>query len=105
MHHPPATLLFALIAELAMKCKATSINLLPACWEHQVDGDWRISINGHDAPTNDASLMVVPPYTAACYFANDFMGFVDPAGGCLLYGAEDKLIAAIRAALDAEQSQ
>jgi len=95
---------FSLIVTLALATGAKSIVDLPGCWEHQIDAQWWVAVNGHKKPRMCSTGTDVPPFTAYLTFNEWPAGFIDVHGGILAAGAaanEDTLCEALVAALAA----
>lgn len=93
---------FILIVQLATTLGARAIAELDGCWEHVVDDNWHIAINGHREPAKCSTGEDVPPF--ACYVQwNGWpAGLITPAGGTIAAGEaanEDTLIDALKAAI------
>ena len=87
--------------DLAIRCGATEINKLPACWEHQIDDSWWIAINGHDTETKCSTGARVPPFAVYVKFNGFPAGIILPRGGKFAAGIvvnEETFVAALRAA-------
>jgi hypothetical protein len=92
---------FAAILALANAMGARNINALPACWEVQLDDEWHIAVNGHDAPMRDSTGFDVPPYHVSVHYNGFPAGVFGVAGGIIAAGDvanETTLIAAVEAA-------
>ena len=95
---------FSLIVTLALATGAKSIVDLPGCWEHQIDAQWWVAVNGHKKPRMCSTGTDVLPFTAYLTFDEWPAGFIDVRGGILAAGAaanEDTLCEALEAALAA----
>jgi hypothetical protein len=100
----PVSLAMDLVAQLAIKLKAHPMHKHPGCWEHQVDENWRIAVNGHRDPRNTSDGLTVPPFECYVEFNGWPAGFINPFGGVLAAGAaanEDTFIQAVRDAIEA----
>lgn len=89
------------IVELALRLGVRRINELPACWEHQVDEQWWVAVNGHREEIACSTGAKVPPFCAYVTFNEWPAGILHPDGGVLAAGAaanEDALIDALRKA-------
>jgi len=92
---------FAAIAELALSLGASRICDLPGCWEHQIDAQWWVSVNGHRDPCRDSRGHDVPGFTAFLEYAGWPAGLIDPRGGVIAAGGaanEGTFIEAVRKA-------
>ena len=89
---------FLKVANLALALGVEKINILPGCWEHQVDGHWRIKVNGHTEPIDG-----INPHEMMVWFNGWPVGIIHPiAGGVIAAGPlakENTFIAALDAAL------
>ena len=89
---------FSKVAELALALGVEKINILPGCWEHQVDQHWLIKVNGHEEPING-----IKPYEMMVWYNDWPAGIVHPVhGGVIAAGTlanEDTFIAALDAAI------
>ena len=93
---------FKLAVDLALALGAERICELPGCWEHQVDEQWWIAMNGHREETPCTHGPTVLPFHIYVEFNGWPAGFVAHDGGCLaagLFANEDSLIDALEAAL------
>ena len=94
---------FALIADLGIKLGAVPLaQKHAACWEHDVDAQWHIAVNGHREPKKSRDGMDVPPFTAAVSFNGWPAGLINPREGIIAAGAaanEDAFLAALKKAL------
>lgn len=92
---------FAEVCGLALRLGARSIKDLPGCWEHQIDAQWWVALNGHNEPIKCSSGVEVPPYTMYVMYNGWPAGLISPAGGTMAAGAaanEDTFIAVVKAA-------
>ena len=94
---------FAEIVALSQRLGVTRINELKGCWEHQVDEQWHISLNGHQEPVRCSAGVEVPPFHCYVQYNGWPAGVIEPGGGCLvgsgLPGENEKaFIEALRAA-------
>lgn len=95
---------FARVCELASARGARGINHLPGCWEHQVDEQWHVSLNGADEPRKSESGVDVPSFHVYVTFNGWPAGFVNLRDGCIAAGEaanEDELLAALKKAIAA----
>lgn len=86
--------------KLALALGASSIKDLPGCWECEVDDQWWVAINGHDAPCKCSHGASVDPFTAYFEFNGWPCAMVAAWGGDILSGEaanEHALIAALAA--------
>lgn len=100
MKHPEPQVCeaFARIADLAIHLGVTNINLLPGCWEHQIDAKWWIAMNGHKEPIKTSEGDIVHPFNAFIKYNGWPAGVVDPGGGVIAAGSganEDTFIEAL----------
>jgi hypothetical protein len=94
------TEVFALVMQLARALGVERIDLLPGCWEVQVDDDWWFACNGHRVPTRCTAGAEVPPFELYVTFGGWPAGLIGPHAGTLCAGAagnEESLIEALRA--------
>jgi hypothetical protein len=94
---------FAKIAALGCALGVRDINKLPGCWEHQVDKQWWISLNGHKETIKNSDDFDVPPFHAAIKYNGWPAGLISPAGGVIAAGSranENTFIAALEAATE-----
>ena len=91
---------FSLAAELAEACGASRICDLPGCWEHRFDG-WFVAINGHRVDTSASVGMMVPPFCAYVERGGVPCVLTSPREGTVMFGTEDEVIAALKAATKA----
>lgn len=95
---------FYLACALAHALGVRSIKDLPACWEHQVDDEWAIAINGRAERAKGLSNAEVPGHSLYVEFNGWPFAVVNAGGGIAGSGVvanEDKLIAALNRAIDA----
>jgi hypothetical protein len=94
---------FARIADLGCALGVRDINKLPGCWEHQIDKQWWIALNGHREPMKDSHGFEVPPFSAAVEYNGWPAGIIDPSGGIIAAGScanENTFIDALIAATE-----
>lgn len=82
---------FALVLALANALGVSHINELPACWEHQVDEQWWIAVNGHPfaqkaTPPDAPAPLDVPPFHCVVTYNGWPAGLFDPRGGIIAAG-------------------
>jgi hypothetical protein len=92
------------IVNLAGVLGVENITALPGCWEHQIDDQWWLALNGKKTPTKCSHGAEVPPF----HFYVEFNGW--PAGIFSIRGDgefaagsaanEDMFIAAVDAAVE-----
>ena len=88
---------FVKAIELAAACGARKINQLPGCWSHQIDGHWKIDVNGKDVTVEN-----IPPYHIAIEYNGWPAGILSPIGGIIAAGEganETTFIAALDKAI------
>jgi hypothetical protein len=85
---------FVKIVDLAMARGHKSIKDLPGCLEMQI-GEWWVAVNGRPEPVQCSRGMDVEPYHAVVFRGDWPAGVLTPAGGTMVAGAEDELIAAL----------
>jgi len=99
------TLAFSLLIDLGMKHKAGPLNKHENCWEHRIDDQWFVAMNGHPehrmakGPDGGMSDVTVPPYQAAIWFNGWLAGLIGPFDGILAAGEaanEDAFIDALK---------
>jgi hypothetical protein len=89
------------VVNLARAIGVTRIDLMEGCWEHQIDDQWWIAMNGHKKPTKCSAGATVPPFEMYVQFNGWPAGVVAPNGGIIAAGElanEDTFIAAVKAA-------
>lgn len=94
---------FGVIIQLGNALGVRDINQLPGCWEHAVDDQWRIALNGHGDERTAFGRATVPPYHIYVEYNGWPAGLIGPAGGVIAAGdgaTEDTFIAAVEAARD-----
>jgi len=104
MSERPIMEAFAAVADLGVALGVEKINTLPGCWEHQIDDDWRVAMNGHREEVKDSSGAGVPPFHIYIEWKGWPAGLINPYGGSIVAGGnacEDSFIAAVRAATPA----
>lgn len=98
---------YAVLAELGITLGAAPLNKHPACWECQIDRQWRVAVNGHHEPRHCSfSNVAIDPFHCYIEFNGWPAGIMTPAGGTIAAGAaanEDTFIAAMRARLEQEK--
>lgn len=97
---------FYKLAELAGALGIKSINDLPGCWEHAIDNQWTVAMNGHSGPVICSHGASLPGYHCYIERLGTPMGLIQPYGGVLIDmenardgTTENALISAIDAAL------
>jgi hypothetical protein len=101
MSEPQIAEAFAMIAELGSALGVRDVNKLPGCWEHQVDEQWWIALNGHRETIKDSHGSDVMPFHAVIEFNGWPAGIISPAGGIIAAGScanESTFIGALREA-------
>ncbi len=78
--------LFVDIAEYSRAVGVKSISQLEGCWEHEVDGRWKLYVNGHRDPIPCSTGTVVPAFSAYVTFNGWPAGILDPWGGVIAAG-------------------
>lgn len=89
---------FAVVCAMAARLGLSNINELPGCWEHQVNADWWIALNGHEIEIATTEGTNVPPYSMFVKWNGWPAGVIDVGGGIIMYGSEDDFIAAVKGA-------
>lgn len=90
-------------AELALTLGISNICKMEGCWEHQIDEQWWVALNGHRVTTRCSVNVEVPPFSAYFQFNDWPAGIVNAGGGCIAAGDlanENTLIAAIEVAIE-----
>jgi hypothetical protein len=98
---PPVSEVMAEIAAMAAALGVTRINEMEGCWEHQIDDQWWVAVNGHQEDMECSTGGKVPPYGMWFEYNGWPAGLVGASGGWVAAGAaanEDSLIDAIKAA-------
>ncbi len=93
---------FSKIVHLAQAVKAKPMNKYAACWEHRIDDDWSIAVNGHPTQKETEGGCTVPPFSAYIEWNGFPAGILGMNGGMLVAGSganEDTLIEALDAAI------
>jgi hypothetical protein len=83
---------FALLVDLALKRGQRNIQDAPGLAVIEIDGAWTARVNGHREEVDG-----VPPLHAVIEWRGTPVGVMSPMAGVLALGAEDELIAALRA--------
>jgi hypothetical protein len=103
---------FMAVVELAEALGVERIDRLPGCWEHKVDAQWFIAVNGHTTPkairgfaggaaAMPGEVLFIDPLHVYLEFNGFPAGIIGMRSGLLAAGSaanEDTLIAALRAA-------
>jgi len=92
---------FNAIVDLALTLGVRSIKDLPACWEHQVDDEWFIAINGHDTEQRTTNGNRVLPFHCYIEYNGWPAGLITPYDGVIAAGSranEDSFLAALESA-------
>ena len=100
MSERPISLAFSALADMAIVLGAAPLTKYVGCWEHQIDAQWWVAVNGHPTPTKCSKGPEVPAFCAYLEFNGWPAGELSPFGGVIAAGAianEDALIAAIKA--------
>lgn len=93
---------FSVMAELATALGVSKIGNLPGCWEHQIDDQWWISVNGHDKAVSNRDGFNVEPFSMAITYNGWPAGICYRNGGLIAAGEcanEDTFISAMQAAI------
>jgi hypothetical protein len=91
---------FCEMIELTRRLGVVNIKNLPGCWEHQVDAQWHIAVNGQPQTVKASNGAEVPPYTMYVTYNGWPAGLISPNSGWIAAGAganEDTFIAALKA--------
>lgn len=97
---------FSKVAELGTLLGAAPLNQFPACWEHQVDAQWWIAVNGHPDPMRCSAGVDVAAFHCYVQFDGWPAAVFNPYGGAMAAGEaanEDAFLAALDAAIAAAQ--
>lgn len=86
---------FMKVAELALKRGHEALDKLDGCWEHDIDDDWRVTLNGRADPTADSKGYEVQPFHMLIEYKGSPVGVISPAGGTMMTGAEDDFVQAL----------
>lgn len=92
---------FMELVKLTRVLGVKNIKELPGCWEHQIDVQWWVAVNGHDAATKCSKGVEIGAYQAYVEFNGWPAGSFSPLGGVIAAGGaanEKTFIAAVRAA-------
>lgn len=97
---PAICLAFSLLADLALKRGWIPIGFR----RFDLGDDLIVFVNGTGDPRRDTDPdghdgIEIPPYHASVWRSGWPAGFISPYGGTLIVGTEDRLIAALQAAL------
>jgi hypothetical protein len=90
-----------LICELATKLGVMRISNFQAGWAHQVDDDWKVTVNGTRAPI-DLGWLELEPFTALIEYRGSTAAVVHPYGGQFIKfdgGGEDAFCDAVKTAI------
>lgn len=100
------------VCELHESLGLAPLSTIPGCWEHQVNADWRISVNGHPQPEPDSRGDVIPPWSCLANWRDTPVLLCDPGGGAMMgsaslgaSSAEDDFIAAITKAIEERKAK
>ncbi len=91
---------FAVVVMLAEALGVESIKDLPGLWTVDIDGQWKVSVNGHKETVD-----FVPPFHAAVEFNGWPAGIFSPRGSLIAAGAaanEAAFIEAVKARIARE---
>lgn len=97
----PVSEAFIAIMNLGEALGVREIAKLDGCWEHRVDDQWFIVVNGHSEPTKCSTGAGVPPFSAYIEFNGWPAGIIHPHAGVIAAGTEaneDAFIDAVNAA-------
>jgi hypothetical protein len=72
---------FSIIAELGYELGIRDISKREGCWEHAIDEQWWIALNGHPVDTKCSRGATVPRFTIYVEFNGFPAGIINPAGG------------------------
>ena len=95
----PVAEAFAEIAVLAQRLGVTEINKLPGCWEHQVDEQWWIAVNGRSEAVECSRGFKIDPFDCYIEYNGWPAGSINPGGGIIAAGEganEDTFIEALQ---------
>lgn len=91
---------YCAVVDLGLALGAQPLHRHPACWECQVDEQWRVSMNGHRNPQKTTTGHEVPPFECLVEFNGFPAGLLSPFDGVIAAGAaanEDAFITAVKA--------
>ena len=98
----PICAAYAKVGELAQALGVRNINELEGCWEHQINDQWWIAVNGHKAEVRCSKGGRVPSFECYVEFNGWPAGVIGLDGGLIAAGDEaneDALIAALQIAI------
>lgn len=102
-HEPVDSMeIFDAIAQLAIQKGAAPLSKHEGCWEHEIDDQWWIAINGHKQEVACSKGPAVPPFHAYLEYNGWPAGIFSPMGGTICAGEaanERTLLDAVRARL------
>lgn len=78
---PPVTEAYAEVVKLAAALGVRDLPSLDGCWEHQVDAQWWIAMNGHDDPVTCSKGCVVQPMEICVVWHGWPAGSIGPFDG------------------------
>lgn len=93
---------FVLISKLAEALKVKNIKQLPGCWEHAIDEQWFIAVNGHQVSSRTSGGVDVAPFNCYVEFNGWPAAYFGLDGGSMAAGAaanQESFIAALKAAI------
>lgn len=95
---------FMAVADLCIETGNHPLQKHAGCWEYQIDDQWFIAVNGHQAPMLcSKSDVQVDPFCCYVMFNGWPAGIMNPIGGQIAAGAaanESTFIAAFHAATE-----
>jgi hypothetical protein len=93
------------VCDLALSLGFRDLNKRDDCWEHQIDANWWVAVNGRKEPTKCSHGLTVHPYQCYIEFNGFPAGIIDPYDGIIAAGDaanEDSFIEAVKAATNHE---
>lgn len=103
------TVIFALIADLALALKVSKLNELGAAWVCPIDQSWTIGLNGtkqrHRVDIEGGMGADLEPFHIAVFYNGWLAGILTAHGGMLCagtWGNEDNLIEALAERIERE---
>lgn len=77
---------FAVLCSLGMAMGAAPLNKHAGCWEHQVDGQWWLAVNGHKEAKTTSKGQSVEPFHCYVEYNGWPAGVFTPYGGIIAAG-------------------
>lgn len=98
---------FAVMAQLGNTVGAGPLSKHEACWEFQIDEQWKIAVNGHkEAKVCSLTTQPIEPFNCYVEYNGWPAGIIDPRGGILAAGSdanENTFIDAMKARIEKEK--